>query len=124
MALFEVIIVVGLFTASVAATLIMPDVGRRARRLVVGATNELANYLQTAWSIAIPNRAVVSLQRLQLGRTETLRITEDAGPVRGSRSWELDISDVVDRLTGQTTIQFSSSGKPRRSRTGKPDMAA
>ena len=110
--LFEVIIVVGLLTASAAATLIMLDGGWRDRRLVVAATNDVANYLQTARNTAIRNRAVVSVQRVQSGTMEKLRITEDAGPVRGSRNWEVEISDVVDLLGDQATIQFSSSGKP------------
>ncbi|MDG2222611.1 MAG: hypothetical protein P8L85_14625 [Rubripirellula sp.] len=110
--LFEVIIVIGLLAASAAATLIMLDGRWRDRRLVVAATNDLANYLQTARNTAVSNRAAVSVQRSQAGTTEKLLITEDAGPFRGSRSWVVEISDVVDLLGNPTTIQFSSAGKP------------
>jgi hypothetical protein len=106
--LFEVIIVVRLL----AATLIMLGGGWRDRRLVVAATNDLANCWQTARNTAIRNRAVVSVQPVQSGTIERLHITEDAGPVRGSRRWDVEINAVVDLLGGQATIQVSSSGKP------------
>lgn len=112
--LIETIMVIALLAAAAVTSTIMFDADWIDRRAASAATNNVADTLIAARNTAITGQANVAVRRLRSGGRDYLLITEYAGPLRGSKSWVVELADDV-RVQGlPREIQFQATGTADR----------
>ncbi|WP_144057612.1 pilus assembly FimT family protein [Novipirellula maiorica] len=113
--LIEAVMVVVLLSASAIASSFVLRPRWSSERSVTGITHHVADTLMLARNTSITNQADVRVERIRKDGQAMLKISEDAGPIRGGRVSFIELGSQVTVKGSPTAIRFSPLGTVNRS---------
>ncbi|WP_218933859.1 pilus assembly FimT family protein [Rubripirellula lacrimiformis] len=112
--LIETIMVVTLLAMATAAGSFMLDGNWQGRRNATDATQQVHATLSAARNTAIVNQTNVQVRRFIQSGVQWLAVTEEPGPLRDGKKWEMEIGDTTTIDGSASDIWFKATGTANR----------
>lgn len=115
--LLEAILVILILSGAAVASSFVLDGNWVSDRVVKDLTIEVAQTVDAARNTAITNRCNVHVRRIRVNGFESLEISQDAGPHRGSQQHTIPLGDDLTIRARPSEIEFTANGTARRAAT-------